>query len=118
MAELGGAEPAGRDSQGIHEVELLGTDMERATFVRATEELMMARASLLAKRRLTRSERRIVRWRMWTMNEILAWWQREAEKKFDRRGNKRRGRQDGGMPGKRVCRRVGDQGSQGGGGGY
>ena len=60
---------------GVHETELLEHVVLRKTYEKAVEELYLRREQLLKRRRLTQGERRIMRWREWSMTEVIAWWQ-------------------------------------------
>ena len=89
-----------------HEVENLHP-VEGQTYLRAVEELSARReALLLGKRRLTKMDQEIMRWRTWSLRRILDWWRMEAARHIGRMGRKR-GRSRGGDDGKRQRRLTG-----------
>ena len=75
---------------GVHEAELLEHVVLRKTYERAVEELYVRREQLMKRRRLTREERRMMRWREWSMTEVISWWQRLTAQGRDKIGRGKR----------------------------
>ena len=95
MHTLTRAERRGKNARTLRELlgeeaEATGHAVERLDYLntrsysRAVLELANRREKLLGKKNPSREERRVLKWKLWSIWQILGWWQQHSS-----RGNKK-----------------------------